>query len=139
MGNLYTDRLGRPKPPRQGECRVVACNASTTSVELDNDIFQMANAANSPGVPGSVGRALCSFFAEADDVWIVFGSTSAVTANSAATSGNTVCEKIPNGKERTYELDPLVDKWFSARTLNGGGNTTNLRYRIVSFKTHDTP
>jgi len=139
MGDIFQDRVARPKPPRVGECRVVACNAATTAVEIDNDLFQLATAANAAATPGSLGRALCSFFAESDDVWIVFGQTSNVVANSAATSGNTVAEKIPAGKERVYELSPAVDKFFSARTLNGGSNTTNLRYRLVSSNTRTMP
>jgi hypothetical protein len=141
--SLYLDRLARVVPPRAGATvgagapRAVACNAATTSFELDTDIFQLPlqNNASGGGVPGSYGRALVRFHAESNDLWILFGSSSSVTANSAATSGNTVCAHIPANQDRDFELDPSIDKWCSATTQNGQSYTATLRYQIVSYPT----
>jgi hypothetical protein len=142
---MYLDRLARVAPPRAGAtagagaCRAVACNASTTTFELDNDIFQVPPPANTPGTPGSYGRALVRFHAEGADLYILFGAANTVSANSAATSGNTVCARIPIGQERDYELDPNVDKFCSCTTINGGSLTGTLRYQMVSFPSSPNP
>ena len=152
---LYLDRLARVVPPRSGDQnspatpsgRALACNASTTSVEIDTDLAIMAFAAPSGGqvVPGGKGRVSLECVADGGDVWVCFGSTNAVVANSAVTSlGNTtsvavIPDYIPAGKAMIYELDPTVDKWMSARTANGGSNTMTLRYRVISQPTHDRP
>jgi len=138
---MYLDRPARVVPPRQGTGRVIACNASTTAVQLDNDIFQFPAPANTVGVPGSVGRALVQCVADGGDIWVLFGTTNAVAANSAATNAatNTIPDYIPAGKAMIYELDPQVDKWISARTANGGSATATLRYRIISPPSHANP
>lgn len=142
---IYLDRAFRVIPPRNantygsGAQRAVACNASTTSFELDNDIFQFPAAANTVATPGGWGPALVQFTADGADIYINFGPTSAVSANSAATSGNTVADKIPQDKALIYELSPLLDKWCSATTKNGGSATGTLRYRIISPPTKGNP
>ena len=144
MSSLYLDRFTRVVPPRAGGtpaagqqpagfCRAVACNNATTSFQLDNDIFQIGPAAGQAGTPGGYGRALVKFHAEGNDLYINFDTASTVVANSAAVSGNTQCERIPAGQEREYELDPTIDKWCSARTINGQALTATLRYRTTSF------
>ena len=143
--SLYIERLARVIPPRSGAsvgsgaARAIACNASTTSVELDNDIFQFAAVANAAGSPGGFGRASVQVTADGGDIWVNFGGASTVVANSAAVSGNTVADYIPAGKAMIYEIDPTIDKWISARTANGSGNTATLRYRIISPPSHTTP
>lgn len=142
MPGMYIDRLARVVPPRQNQCRVLACNAATTIQQIDNDIFQFTPPANSAGVPGSFGRALMRCHAEGNDLYILFGSTNAgYTANSASVSaaGANVCDRIPVGQERDFEIDPVVDKFFSCNTINGGALAGTLRYRIVSFPTKDVP
>ncbi|MGA7122456.1 MAG: hypothetical protein WBY94_20305 [Polyangiaceae bacterium] len=145
--SLYVDRYTRVVPPRnggggtvgQGIVRTYAATNSSTPVELDTDIFSSLGVANAAAVPGAFGRAILSISAEGADVWVNFGSTSAFIANSAATStpGATsanACWHIPNGQEREYEVDPLVDKWFCANTQNGQAGTATVRYRISSFQ-----
>ena len=142
---MYIDHAFRVMPPRAGQtygsgaARAIACNAATTSVELDNDIFQFTAAANNVGQPGNFGRALMQCTADGGDIWVNFGGASTVVANSAATSGNTVCDYIPAGKAMVYEIDPKVDLWISARTANGGSNTATLRYRIISPPSKASP
>jgi|HubBroStandDraft_6_1064221.scaffolds.fasta_scaffold176285_2 hypothetical protein len=152
MGSLYLDRLARTVPPRDTGpmgtangaptapgCRVIAANNATTSVELDNDLFQFTPPPNTPAVPGSYGRALLRVHAEGNDLYVLFGAASTVAANSAATSGNTQSDHIPAGQERDFEVDPTIDKWMSARTQNGSTNTATCRYRIVSLPTNTSP
>jgi hypothetical protein len=142
---LYIEHAFRVIPPRSGNTmgsgaqRAIACNASTTSFELDNDIFQFAPAANTVGTPGGFGPALVQFTADGGDIYINFGPTNAVVANSAATSGNTVADKIPQDKALIYEISPKVDLWCSARTANGGSVTATLRYRIIGPPTRANP
>jgi hypothetical protein len=146
--SIYLDRLTRIVPPRDASpcgnpaapwTRAVACNVSTTSVELDNDVLMMTPPAASPGVPGSYGRALFVCQAEGGDIYVLFGAASTVVANSAAVSGNTQCWRVPKDQEREFELDPNVDKWLSPRTINGGSVTATLRYRITSFPSQGQP
>lgn len=137
---MYLDRLARVCPPRasatfgSGAVRVVACNVATTSVRLDNDILQ-----NSAGNPGSFGRALVRFHAEGNDLYLNFDTVSTVVANSAAVAGNTRAMRIPAGQERDWELDPSVDIWCQATTINGGALLATLRYQVVSFPTQGLP
>jgi len=139
---LYSVRLARVCPPRasvtfgSGAARAVACNNATTSVRLDNDIFQYPTPANTGARPGGVGRAIMRCHAEGGDIYINFDTVSTVVANSAATSGNTVSDRIPQNQEREYEIDPAIDLWMSPRTINGGAVTATLRYRITSFTTN---
>jgi hypothetical protein len=152
MADKYLARLARVVPPRDtgpyGTAgyapaapgrRAIACNVSTTSVELDTDIFQLTPVSGGPATPGSVRDALVRFHAEGNDLYINFGAASTVVANSAAVSGNTMCDRIPAGQDRDYELNPSIDKWVSARTINGGALTATLRYGIVSFPTEGQP
>lgn len=142
---IYVDRAFRVIPPRAGATfgagaqRAVACNASTTSFELDNDIFQFPTVANAAATPGGFGPALVQFTADGADIYINFDTVSTVVANSAAVSGNTVADKIPQDKALIYEISPRVDLWCSARTVNGGSATGTLRYRIISPPTKTNP
>jgi hypothetical protein len=131
------ERLARVVPPRQGNWRAIACNTATAAVELDNDVFQFALAATAlggptPGLPGNYGKALLRVQAEGNDLWINFGPTSSVQANSALLSANAAMH-IPVNQERDFEVDPALDKFLSAVTQNGSGNTATCRYGIVSF------
>jgi hypothetical protein len=144
MSTMYTDRITRVVPPRDatvgaGACRALACNAATTSVELDSDIFQMLAPTNTAGVPGSYGRARIELHPEGNDVYVLFGGASSVAANSAAVAGNTQCMRCLEGYAYQFELDPNVDKWLSARTINGGSVTATIRYRIISFPSQGSP
>lgn len=125
---LYDEWAVRILPPRSGNCRALACTNSTAAQEIDNDIFQFSGS----NLPGSYGRALMRCHAEGNDIYILFGSTNGVVANNAATTGATVCDRIPSGQEREYEIHPTVDKFFSATTANGTTNTATLRYRITT-------
>jgi hypothetical protein len=149
--SFYADRFYRQVPPRDGSkgpagaCRTLACNASTAAVELDNDVLQLPyvpqpGAPTGAVAPGTYGRALVHCMAEGNDLYLNFGQTNAVVANSAATTGNTQALYLPKGVwVPPFELDPAIDKWLSARTINGGGLTATLRYRVVSFPERSTP
>lgn len=137
--SMYLDRLARVVPPRANSVRNVACNAATAVIELDNDLFQLLAPTNTAPVPGSYGRALLRLQAENSDVWVLFGQNNAVVANSAAITGATVCSHIPAGQDREFEVDPLIDKYLSATTINGGTSSANLRYWITSFPTQASP
>lgn len=152
---MYLDRLARVPPPRSGgqatpavpNGRAIACNAATTAVELDTDLAVMAWTPPAGGqtAPGGRGRVLVQCVADGGDVWVCFGTTNAVVANSAVVSAGNVTsvavvpDYIPAGKAMYYELDPTLDKWLSARTANGGSNTMTLRYRVISQPTNDRP
>jgi hypothetical protein len=142
MGSLYLDRLARVVPPRAGNVRAVACNNATTVLELDNDIFQLplvGGAAGVPQSPGSVGPQLLRLQADGADLYVLFGQTNAVSANSAAVSGNTQCAKIVNGQQVDFEVSPTVDKFLSSNTQNGSSLTGTLRYWIVSQPNNPSP
>lgn len=151
MADIYLDRITRIVAPRDGStgpagaCRAVACNVATTSIELDNDILQLANVSEAvpatTGVtPGSYGRALVQFMAEGNNLYLNFGQNASVVANSAATSGNTQAMLlVANTYVPPFEIDPKIDRFVSARTIAGGSLTATLRYRVVSFPTTFTP
>lgn len=142
MSDKYIARLARVVPPRTGNVRAITnVSNATASVELDNDIFQVAptgdanplGAANTPGRPGNYGKALMRVQAESNDVWVLFGKTSGVFANSAANTGANVCSHIPVNQDRDFEIDPQQDLFMSVTTQNGTTNTATARYWIVSF------
>jgi hypothetical protein len=143
MADMYWARLARVVPPRAGAInagapRAIVCTQSSVAVELDTDIFTFPlqnGQANGSATPGGYGRALVRFHAESNDIWVGFGQGPGVVANSAATTGNTVCAHIPVNQDRDWEIDPNIDKWVCARTQNGAGLTATLRYQIVSFPT----
>lgn len=138
------ERLARVLPPRVGNWRAVTCNTATAAIELDNDIFQIpipatAQNAAQPGLPGNYGRALMRVQAEGNDLWVLFGPTNAVQANSAVIgTANAACH-IPVNQERDFEVDPTLDKFLSAVTQNGSGNAGTVRYGIVSFPSITNP
>lgn len=137
MPSHIIERLARVVPPRLGNWRAIACNTTTASVQLNNDIFQVPIAATAlggaqPGLPGNYGRALLRVQAESNDLWILFGNTSSVLANSAVTGVNAAYH-LPSGQNADFEVDPTLDLWLSATTQNGGSNTATCRYGIVSF------
>lgn len=143
--SIYLDRITRVFPPNAaatvgpGAQRVLACNVGTTVQELDNDIFQLANPSG-VAVPGTVGPALVRFHAEGADIYMNFGANASISANSAATSGaNTMCERIPAGQDRDFELSPYVHKFMAAQTQSGQTFTATLRYRIISPPTQTSP
>ena len=137
--SMYLDRLARVVPPRSGNVRAVACNVATAVIELDNDLFQLAAPTNTAPVPGSYGRALLRLQAETNDLWVLFGPTNTVSANSAAVAGAGQCSHIPAGQDREFEVDPLVDKFLSATTVSAGSALATLRYWITSFPTQASP
>jgi hypothetical protein len=141
------ERLARVVPPSLGGTSparnpwyAVACNSVTAAQPLANTVFQKAgldvfgNA--TPGLPGNYGRAILRVQAETNDLWLLFGNTSSVQANSAIVGVNASMH-IPVNQERDFECDPQCDLWLSAVTSNGAGLIGTCRYGIVSF--HVTP
>lgn len=132
---LWDEWAVRVVPPRGtgavSNCRALACNNATTSQEIDNDIFQITGGTNPPG---SYGEGLMRCHAEGNDIYIVFSVDGNALANSAATAANGqgCCDRIPAGQDREYLIHPGIDKFFSARTINGGTLTATLRYRITT-------
>ncbi|HTQ45378.1 MAG TPA: hypothetical protein VMI75_21620 [Polyangiaceae bacterium] len=127
--SLYLEWLSRVVPPRPATVRAVAATNASANVELDNDVFQFMQG----GAPQSYGTALLRVQAESNDIYVLFGTSSNVAVNSAATSGNTVCSYIAAGQDREFEINPNVDKYMAYATKNGATSTATIRYWIVSF------
>lgn len=144
MSDLYLNRLVRVCPPRAGatrgpgSVRVQSVTGTSANYELDNDVLQYTSA-STQGPAGTLGRAMLRIHAESNDVYFLTGAANTVTANSAATSGNTMCWRCPKDQERDYEFDPNVDKFVAFVTLNGGGLTATVRYCVVSFPVNANP
>lgn len=133
MSVIWQEWAVRVVPPRAGSVRAVAANATSQAVQIDNDILMIAAGGSGANIPGNYGQALVRFHAENNDCYISFGSANGVAVNSAATSGNTVCARIPAGQERDFELSPSTDKYFAVATQNGGSLTATLRYWVTTY------
>lgn len=133
---IYTKWLACQLPPRANTVRVIACNANTTSFELDNDLFQFAAAGSAVATPGSYGVARCLVQNDGANVlYVQFGPTNAVRANSLATNAANVsdrCIVMPANSERVFYLNPAADKFLAAQCISGSANTTTCRLMLVS-------
>jgi hypothetical protein len=142
FGSHILERLARVVPPRLGATPgstpwlAFACNTATAAQPLANTVFQKSGTdayGNAmPGLPGNYGRALLRVQAETNDLWLLFGPTSGVQANSAVVGSNASMH-LPAGQERDFEVDPSIDLFLSAVTSNGAGLTATCRIGIVSF------
>ncbi len=140
MDSIYTAWITKRLPPRQqgasSTVRVVACNATTTAFELDNDLFQVAPAGSAVGTPGSYGPA--RLFVQndgANNLYVLFGPNNSVAANSAASNaatGQTCVCVFPNTISEPFYVEPAIDKFVSLRTPNGSANTTTARLYVLS-------
>jgi hypothetical protein len=134
--DIYTKWLACRLPPRANTVRVIPCNANTTSFELDNDLFQFAAAGSAVGTPGSYGVALCMVQNDgANNLYVQFGPTNAVRANSLANNSSNVsdrCIVIPPNSEKPFYLIPGVDKFLAAQCISGSANTTTCRLQIIT-------
>lgn len=138
MSGLYTEWLVRIVPPRSGNVRAVAVNATSQAIELDNDVFQFAPGNGAAGRAGDFGRGLLVLQPEGCDMYVVFGPTNGVVANSAATAGATVAAYLPQlaggnpNEGYVFEVMPSVDKFVAVASKNGGASTGTLRYWVRS-------
>lgn len=131
--SLFTEWVVRIAPPRSGAVRALAANGTSQVVELDTDILQFTNAS----VSQPLGRVLVTLEADGADVYVLFGQTNGVVANSAATSASnaqTTCLKVQaNVAPVRFELSPQVDKFMAYQCANGSNTTATLRYYVSSF------
>lgn len=136
------ERLARVVPPRQGQTNsstpwiAFATSSATASQSIANTVMQLSGTdvyGNAiPGLQGNYGRGLLRVQAETNDLWILFGQSANVQANSAVLGSNASMH-IPAGQERDFEVDPALDKFLSAVTANGAGLTGVCRIGMVSF------
>ena len=142
MSHLYEDWVVRIVPPRTGNVRVVAVTATSQAVEIDNDVFQVAPGGGANGRPGDYGRGLLRMQADGCDMYVVFGPTNGVVANSAAVAGATQSVLIPNMAGAAnpggqigvdFEINPKTDLYFAVASKNGGATTGFLRYWVRTF------
>jgi hypothetical protein len=128
--SLYLEWLSRVVPPRPANLRVVAANNASQAIALASDIYTFTQ----NNSPQSYGTALLRIQNSdaTNAIFVNFGPAN-ITANSAATSGNTVCSEIPAAQDREFEVNPSVDSYMAVVTANGTANTATIRYWIVSW------
>lgn len=131
MTTKYQEWQTRIVPPRQGNIRAVAANATSQTVEIDNDVLQFT----SNGVAMSLGPQLLTIQNDdlANTIYVQLASVSNAAVNSAAVSGNTIAMAIPFGQSIRVEVQPSVDKYIAVATVNGGSKTATMRYYVSSF------
>lgn len=133
---IYTKWLACQLPPRANTVSVIACNANTTSLELDNTLYQFAAAAAAVATPGSYGVARLLVQNDgANNLYVNFGPIAGVRANSLANNTANVadrCTVIPPNSEKLFYLNPATDKFVAAQCISGSANTTTCRLMIVS-------
>lgn len=114
-----------PKFPEGARCVALTNVASQTN--LTGDIFlQRPDGSTVAGVDYK-GFVMVRFFADGDDVAILFGN-GALTPDPAAVGASAgCCEVIKNGTYVDYLLSPAQHTVLSARAVN---TTAKLRYRV---------
>lgn len=116
-----------PHYPEGARCVALTNVASQTN--LTGDIFlQRPDGSTVAGVDYK-GFVMVRFFADGDDVALLFG-TSALTPDPAAVgTAAGCCEVIKNGTYVDYMLSAAAHPILSARAVN---TTAKLRYRVSS-------
>lgn len=139
MSHLYEDWAIRIVPPRSGNVRAVAVNATSQAVELDNDVFQFAPGGNAVGRAGDYGKGLLVLQAEGCDMYVLVSPNANVAVNSAAVgNGATVGAYLPQtvggnpNEGMVVEINPTIDKYVAVASKNGSNATGTLRYWVRS-------
>jgi hypothetical protein len=145
--SVYTEWPVRIVPPVQGNVRVIPVTNVSAAIELDNDVFQFPAGGGGGPRPASYGRARLCLQAEGADMYVVFGSTNGVVANSAVQS--TITANVPSSNVQMamivpqitggnpigviVEINPSTHKFFAVATKNGVAGSGSLRYWLVSY------